>query len=192
MNKKIIYALVGLALIFFLTSLVIFLKSNRESRRIASGEIDKESVGEVLKPEFVQLKAFFYKQGSRYMRPVPYETEQPEIKQELYRKLLERLLRGEEEYIKPIPEGVRLRTLYYIEKENLLILDFNEELLQQFPAGTSTELEFIYFIVDNLCFNFQEIKKVKFLVAGNNIKTLSGHIDMEHPFYPDYRYLIDK
>jgi spore germination protein GerM len=102
------------------------------------------------------------------------------------------LIKGEENYISPIPEGIQLRSLYYIEDENLLVLDFNEELIVKFPAGTNTELEFIYFFVDNFCYNFKEIKKVMFLVAGNNIKSLSGHIDMEGPFYPNYGYIIDK
>jgi hypothetical protein len=47
-------------------------------------------------------------------------------------------------------------------------------------------LEFIYFIVDNMCYNFKEIKKIKFLSGGNENKTLAGHIDLEKPFFPDY------
>ncbi len=192
MNKKIIYTLVGLAVVFFITSLIVFLKSNRGSSKIETGKMDHESVETARETEFVKLKIFFYREGSNYMRPIPYEIELPEVKEELYRKLIDLLLKGEEHYIKPIPEGVSLRTLYYIESKNLLVLDFNDELIRQFPAGTTAELEFIYFVVDNICYNFREVKKVKFLVAGNDIKTITGHIDMENAFYPNFGYIIDK
>lgn len=191
MSKKIIYALIGMAAVFFVISLVIFLKSDRDSRKVKPGVSRNESAAEVDEPEFINVKVFFYSERSRYMRPVLYELEFPTIRENLYRKYIDLLMKGEENYICPVPEGVRLRTLYYAEDENLLVLDFNEDLMIKFPPGTGTELEFIYFFVDNFCYNFKEIKKVLFLVAGNNIKTLSGHIDMEYPFYPDYRYIID-
>ena len=126
------------------------------------------------------------------MRPVEYEIESPEIKEELYKKLIDLLIRGEKDYINPIPEDLQLRSLYYLEKQHMIILDFSEELITKFPAGTASELEFIYFIVDNLCYNFKEIKKVKIMVSGNEYRTISGHIDIENPIYPNFRYLRDK
>jgi hypothetical protein len=74
----------------------------------------------------------------------------------------------------------------------LLVLDFNDSLINDFPGGTTAELEFIYFIVDNICYNFKEIKKVKILSGGNENKTLAGHIDLEKPFFPDYNWLKDE
>lgn len=192
MSKKIIYILVGAAVVFFVISLLIFLKSDSSSKETKPIVSKKESAMDVEEPEFINLKVFFYTQRSRYMRPVLHELEFPPVREDLYRKFLDLLIKGDENYISPIPEGVRLRSLYYIEDENLLVLDFNEELVIRFPTGTNTELEFIYFFVDNFCYNFKEIKKVMFLVDGNNVKTLSGHIDMESPFYPNYGYIIDK
>jgi spore germination protein GerM len=192
MSKKIIYGLVGAAVVFFIISLIIFLQSDSSAEKAKPAEAQSKSVEKVEEPEFINLKVFFYTERSRYMRPVLYELEFPPIREDLYLKFMDLLLKGEENYINPIPEGVTLRSLYYIEDENLLVLDFNEELIIKFPAGTGTELEFIYFFVDNFCYNFKEIKKVMFSVAGNNIKTLTGHIDMENPFYPNYGYLIDQ
>jgi hypothetical protein len=123
------------------------------------------------------------------MRPVEYEIELPEKKEHAYWNFLELLLKGEENYITPVPEGVTLRSLYFIEGQHMLVVDFNDELIRRFPAGTTSELEFIYFVVDNMCYNFEEIKKVKFLFSGNEYRTISGHIDIENPFYPDYNYL---
>jgi spore germination protein GerM len=189
MNKKIIYSLVILALIFFITSLLIFLKSGGEPKDKELQPLESKTGEETEEPKMVKVKAFFFTEASRFMRPVEYEIQLPEVKEHAYRTFLELLLKGEENYITPVPEGVTLRSLYFIENKSMLVVDFSEELIRRFPSGTDSELEFIYFIVDNVCYNFEEIKKVKFLISGNEYRTISGHIDIENAFYPDYRYL---
>jgi hypothetical protein len=116
----------------------------------------------------------------------------PSFREELYRKYVNLLLIGKQNYINPIPEGVRLKALFYYEKQKMLVIDFSSELINNFPAGTGSEREFIYFVVDNLCYNFKEIKKVKFMVEGNDYNTLSGHLDFENPFFPDYQFIKDE
>lgn len=191
MNKKIIYSLIGLALIFFVTSLFIFLKSGKESKKVQTAPQKNEAGEELIESSVTKIKAFFFVETSRFMYPVEYEFQLSAVRKENYRKFIELLLKGKENYITPIPEGVQLRTIYLIERQNMLVVDFTEELIHNFPAGTTSELEFIYFVVNNICYNFKEIKKVKFLIAGNEYQTLSGHIDIEHPFYPNFRYLRD-
>lgn len=192
MNKKIIYALIGLAVIFFVTSLFIFLKSSGEPKEQEIQPMRTET-GEVIRePALVKVQAFFFTEGSWLMRPVEYELPLTNIKEKGYRIFMERLLKGETDYIVPVPEGVNLRSIYFIERQNMMVVDFSEELIHRFPGGTRAETEFIYFIVNNICYNFKEVKKVKFLVAGNEYQTLSGHIDIENPFFPDYRYMYIK
>ena len=142
--------------------------------------------------ETVAVKLFFFVNNSSYMRPVAAEFERSPIPHDNYRKLVNLLLIGKKDFISPIPEGLQLRTLYFLKKKGLLVLDFNEELGSSFPGGSRGELEFIYFFVDNLCYNFREIKKVKFMIAGNEYRTIAGHIDLEYPFYPNFRYLRDR
>jgi hypothetical protein len=189
MNKKIIYTLIGLALVFFVTSLFIFLKSGKESRDRGPAPIKNMSGREAEEPSTIKVKAFFFVEASRFMQPAPYEFELSGIREEHYLQFLQLLLKGEGNYITPVPAGVALRSLYVIDGKNMMVIDFTEELVHKFPAGTSSELEFIYFFVNNICFNFKEIKKVKFLVSGNEYRTLSGHIDIENSFYPDFRFL---
>ena len=191
MSKKIIYTLVVVALIFFITSLIIFLSYKADSGKDSEDIIDEKSEEIIKEQVFIRVKVFFLTERSRYMRPVKYEIERPEIKEELYKKLIDLMIRGEENYIAPIPEGLRLRSLFYVEKQKLVILDFSEELITKFPSGTAAELEFIYFVVNNICYNFKEIKKVKIMVSGNEYRTISGHIDLENPFYPNFRYIRD-
>jgi germination protein M len=142
--------------------------------------------------EFIKVKLFFLSETSPYLQPVYREIEVPEIREELYRKFVSLLLAGDSGHITPVPDGVRLRSLHYLVTPQMLLLDFSESLGGAFPGGTTAELEFIYFMVDNICYNFREIKKVKFLIGGNESKTLAGHIDLERPFFPDFAWLKDE
>ena len=192
MNKKVIYALMGLALIFFIASLIIFLRSGDDSPKTDQKPTPKKENLVVEEPSSIKVKAFFFVEGLRYMRPLPHDVELTGIKENYYQQFLDILLKGAENFIVPVPDGVTLRSLYLIENQNMLVVDFSENLIHTFPAGTTSELEFIYFFVNNICFNFKEIKRVKFMIAGNEYQTISGHIDIENPFLPDFRYIKDQ
>ena len=192
MNKKIIYSLIALAVIFFITSLFIFIHSNREAKKVQDQPLMQDQNGkEISEPTSLSVKTFFFAEHTRFMLPVEHELQLSPIKENNYKNFIRILLKGQENYITPVPEGVELKTLYLIEKQGMLVLDFTEDLVSKFPSGTESELEFIYFFVNNICYNFKEIKKVKFLISGNEYQTLSGHIDMELPFYPNYNYIRD-
>ncbi len=191
MNKKVIYSLIGLAVIFFVTSLIIFLNSSGVFKRAFEDKKEAQEVEEIEKAK-MKVKIFFLTERSAYFRPVKYELDIPENRKEVYRMYLDLMMSEVKERIAPFPEGVKLKSLYHIKEKNMIVLDFNEELLIRFPGGSRGEIEFIYFFVDNICYNFEEIKKVKFLVAGNEYKTLSGHLDIENPFFPNFRYIRDE
>lgn len=189
MNKKLIYSLVGVALIFFLVALIVFFNSKNNSKKKNSNILTGNNTREELKaPELLQVKIFFLTEDPAFMKPVTYELERPPIYQDIYWKFVELLLKGAENCITPVPEGVTVRSVYYIEQKKILVIDFSEELINRFPPGSTSELEFIYFIVNNICYNFKEIKAVKFLVSGNEYGELTGHIDIGNPFYPDQMY----
>lgn len=139
--------------------------------------------------EFIKVKLFFFSETSVYLQPIYREIEVPVAREELYKKFISLLLAGDSGHITPVPGGVQLRSLYFLGTKEMLVLDFNDQLSADFPGGTTAELEFIYFMVDNLCYNFREIKKVKFLIGGNESKSLAGHIDLEKPFYPNFDWL---
>lgn len=142
--------------------------------------------------EFIKVKLFFLSETSRYLQPVYREIEVPQIREELYRRFVSLLLAGDGAHVTPVPGGVQLRSLHFLAGGGMLLLDFSESLAGSFPGGTAAELEFIYFMVDNICYNFREVKKVKFLIGGNESKSLAGHIDLERPFFPDFSWLEDK
>jgi len=188
MNKKFLYPLVALAVIFFIVSLVIFLSGDKEGT-VAPGSITRMVPDDAEQADTVDLKLFYMDNGDWRLVPMTIRVPRPAIRAELYREFLRLLLQPREEQRSPIPEGAEIRALYYLENDQVLVLDFNQELVTRFPVGSRSEMEFIRFIVNNVCFNFREIRSVRFMVAGNEVKTLSGHIDLSRPFKPNFAYL---
>jgi hypothetical protein len=183
--------LISLA-IFFVIVLATVLLLRKKSIDHEPELLNKTGAGEASITQFIKVKLFYFNEESIYLQPIFREIEVPESREELYRKFISLLLAGDSDHITPVPEGTQLRGAYYLEKKELLVLDFNDLLSSAFPGGTAAELEFIYFLVDNLCYNFKEIKKVKFLIGGNESKTLAGHIDLEKPFFPNFEWLKDE
>ncbi len=70
-------------------------------------------------------------------------------------------------------------------------VDFGKELTDALPAGSNAEMVAIYSVVDSLAFNFPTIKRVKFLLEGENIKTF-GHLDLSAPLVPDFTLEMKK
>ena len=62
----------------------------------------------------------------------------------------------------------------------LATVDFDGSILKGFVGGSTGEEFLIGSIVDTLT-NFPEVKRVKFLVDGKKVETLSGHMDLSVP-----------
>jgi len=65
------------------------------------------------------------------------------------------------------------------------IVDLSQEALTDFQPGIESESLAIYSIVDSLCANVPTVKEVKFLVQGQEVQTLDGHIDLTGSFAPE-------
>lgn len=65
------------------------------------------------------------------------------------------------------------------------IVDLSQEALSDFQPGIESESLAIYSIVDSLCANIPKVKEVKFLVEGQEVQTLDGHIDLTGSFAPE-------
>ena len=185
-SRTVLWISVAIFLCILVLAMLFFRK---KSARFEPELLNKAGVSGATLTEFIKVKLFYFSETSIYLKPVYREIEVPEIREELYGKFIALLLAGDSGHITPVPEGVQLRGLHYLKNREMLVLDFNDLLSGSFPGGTTAELEFIYFMVDNLCYNFKEIKKVKFLVGGNENKTLAGHIDLEKPFFPNFNWL---
>ena len=63
---------------------------------------------------------------------------------------------------------------------DLAIVDLDGSILKTFVGGSTGEEFLVGSVVDTLT-NFPEIKRVKFLIDGKDIETLSGHMDLSTP-----------
>jgi hypothetical protein len=189
MTKKARTVLLISVAVFIVTVLLAVLLFRKKPASFEPELLNKAGVSGAILTEFIKVKLFYFSETSIYLQPVYREIEVPEIREELYKNFIALLLAGDSGHITPVPDGAQLRSVYYLDKKEMLVLDFNDLLSGSFPGGTTAELEFIYFMVDNLCYNFREIKKIKFLIGGNESKSLAGHIDLEKPFYPNFDWL---
>ena len=60
------------------------------------------------------------------------------------------------------------------------IVDFDSSVVKGFVGGSTGEEFLVNSVVDTLT-EFSEIKQVKFLIDGQEIETLSGHMDLSEP-----------
>lgn len=66
------------------------------------------------------------------------------------------------------------------------VVDFGHELVDGLPEGSSAEMTAVYSVVDTVAANFPEIRRVRFLVDGEPLKGLKGHLDLREPLVPDF------
>ncbi|KAF5434373.1 hypothetical protein C5S36_05220 [Candidatus Methanophagaceae archaeon] len=127
MNKKVIYILIGLAVTFFVISLIIFLNS---SGVFKSALEDKKGVPEVeeAEKEKMKVKIFFLTERSAYFRPVKYELDIPENRSEIYRIYVDFMMSEVKERIAPFSEGVKLKSLYHVKKNKWNDFNFKDLL----------------------------------------------------------------
>lgn len=76
---------------------------------------------------------------------------------------------------RPLPSNVKLRGIEI--NNGIAIVDFSKEIYN-YPAGSSTEALAIQAIVNTLT-EFPTVNKVKFLVEGEAVETLWGHVSIQ-------------
>jgi spore germination protein GerM len=73
----------------------------------------------------------------------------------------------------------------FVTADGTAIIDLSQEALADFQPGIESESLAIYSIVDSLCANIPQVKQVRFLVQGQEVQTLDGHIDLTGSFAPE-------
>jgi hypothetical protein len=69
---------------------------------------------------------------------------------------------------------------------DMAVIDFGRELADGLPGGSSSEMTAVYSVVNTICFNFPQLKRVGFLLDGAEVESLTGHLDLRQPITPDY------
>lgn len=83
-----------------------------------------------------------------------------------------------------LPSETSLRQVYILEDGSAWV-DFSSQLRTEIGGGSSDERLAVYAVVNSVGLNVPEIVRVGFLVDGNPILTLNGHLDLRRPLPPD-------
>jgi len=136
----------------------------------------------VQKREKQKVQLYFSDSNERFLTPeVRYIPKKKSINgkaEELVKALLEGPKTG---LVRTFPEGVKFQSVK-VTKNGTAYVSFGKNLIGLHPGGSTSEITTIYSLTNTLSLNIPNIKRVKFLIDGKELKTIKGHIDTRHPF----------
>ena len=102
------------------------------------------------------------------------------------KQIVVELINGPQEagLLPTVPPQARLRGLY-LDRVGTAYVDLSSEVSDLHPGGSDGEIATIYSLVDSLIYNLPEIKRVHFLVNGEERDTLKSHLDLRRDYQKD-------
>ncbi len=139
-----------------------------------------------VKKEKYQVILFFSDSNERFLVPekrfIPREKTVNGQVEELVKALIdgpgEGLNKG---LVGVFPDGTELKSVK-VEKDGTAIINFNRNLVERHPGGSSSEVATVYALTNTLLQNLPLIKRVKLEIDGKVPETLKGHMDTRFPF----------
>ncbi|MGE5327357.1 MAG: GerMN domain-containing protein [Deltaproteobacteria bacterium] len=80
--------------------------------------------------------------------------------------------------------GAELRSVF-LAPDGTAYLDLSSGSLPLLTPGIGSETQAVYSIVDSIAVNVPAVQRVKFLIQGQEVDTLDGHVDLTQAFVPD-------
>lgn len=167
------YLFGGTAIILFVL-LVLFLPHKRRESEFLGPPFEGEK-------EFSAVLFYLNSEG-RFTR-IEKEIKGNDLIENRIRNLIESLKVSTEGLISTVPPETEVKDVIF--SDGIVYLNLSGKILNS-PHGTKEEMEFLYGIVNSISATFPEVRGVKFLVDGEEIETLWGHISLKEPLKPDY------
>lgn len=190
-GKWVLAVLIVAASLFFVVSLVLFLRAGRSPVSPTTGG-PGDLPGTRGDGRLVRAVLYYFREGDDGLVGFPREVELPGNTTGGYRRLLEILMSGQPGAVVPVPETVKVRSVFFLPGAKMAVVDFSETLNGTVFGGSQEELDFIAFFVTNLCRNFSEIQRVRFLSGGVDIRAPGGHLDWERSYSFDPAWVAPK
>jgi spore germination protein GerM len=107
------------------------------------------------------------------------------------RRVVEALMEGPHGSLsRVLPLGAGLRALYLAE-DGIACVDLDTGFARGLSAGSEDALVAVWSLADTLAVNFPEVRSVKILIEGEEVRDLGGHLDLSRPLVPDMS-LVDE
>lgn len=190
-NPKIIFSLL-IIIVLVITGYLIFNKfivpvwERYKEKPIITQEVpyqeeERKEVQVEPTEEMVEVNLYFSDSQAMYL--VPEKRKIPQISP-LARQVVLELIKGpnNSDFYPTIPEGTQVNEVYIV--DDIAYIDLSEEIFKNHSGGSSAELMTIYSIVNTLT-EIPPIKGVQILIEGNEMKSLTGHIDISMPLIRD-------
>ena len=87
-------------------------------------------------------------------------------------------------YGRVLPASTTLRAVF-LSADGTAYVDLSNDILSDFTPGIQSETLAIYSMVNSITINIPSVKRVKFLIQGQEVETLDGHADLTAAFSPD-------
>ena len=87
-------------------------------------------------------------------------------------------------YDRVMPSTTTVRAVF-LAKDGTAYVDLSNDLLSDFEPGIESETLAICSMVNSITANIPSVKRVQFLIQGQEVETLDGHADLTSAFTPD-------
>ena len=148
----------------------------------AETDSDESTGGDREGPAAASTALIFYidAEGTALVsRPVPVPAADTPLMRARF--IVERQLEPPEPPLfSPFPEGTQLRTIY-LTPDGEAFVDLSRHASEGHPGGSLDELFTVYALVNALALNVNAVNAVQILVEGQEVDTLTGHVDLRRP-----------
>jgi Sporulation and spore germination len=129
---------------------------------------------------------FFEASDDDVLAPEKRKIVMPDSVAEQGRRIVTELAAGphKEGLLPTLPAGTKVLGVY-IDRAGTAFVDLSEEFVSMHPGGSDEEVATIFSVVDSLTWNVKEIKRVRFLVGGEERDTLKNHLDLRRAYLKD-------
>ncbi|MEW6572998.1 MAG: GerMN domain-containing protein [Bacillota bacterium] len=136
-------------------------------------------------PAETKVKVTLYFGDKQAMYLVPEEREVVKGNQTLEEVVVNELIKGplNPELVKTIPDGTILRSVQVV--DGIAYVNFSKDFQTKHWGGSAGETFTLYSVINSLA-KLEGIQKVQFLLEGEKMGTLAGHIETTEPMAPQW------
>ena len=134
-----------------------------------------------------EIQLYFTAPTGDYLVPEPYIIPACDTDIACVASLLNGLIAGSQQgNVAVLPAQTKVLAVKL--DNDLVQIDFSQQLIDFFAGGSLSELLSIYSIANSLNENFPYIRQLQITVEGENIHTLKGHVRIDQPIYADFSF----